>query len=388
MRVTLRVAALTLTALAAVSHLVLAADGSTGTSTRPPTSLKQVGDHWTPWEPPQPTAESYAIQRGDTLWDLAGKWLGDPHLWPQVWDQNRYILDSHWIYPGDPLAVPGRPNVVPPEGPTPTPTPTPTPSAEAQPPVAEPEAGTAAVASDDRGSGAVAPARPAMIQLADEHDLYCSGWVDSDHHPATLAIEAGELEKLYQATGDIVFLNQGRNQGIAAGAEYLVVRPDHKVFHPATKERLGTYIQRMGHLRVLCAQENTATAVLLGSCEGMHPGDELLPWKEMPSPMLASIPPVDGCMEASGLAQGWIVDGGADELITVAGGNVVNTDLGSTAGVRPGSVLTLFRDNGELPRLVLGQAVVLTVDGATSTVKVLQSSREVRIGDRAEVLQQ
>jgi hypothetical protein len=38
--------------------------------------------------------------------------------------------------------------------------------------------------------------------------------------------------------------------------------------------------------------------------------------------------------------------------------------------------------------VVLGQAVVLTVDGETSTVKILQSSREVRRGDRAEVLQQ
>jgi hypothetical protein len=375
----LKVGALTLTALAAVSQQALAADGVTETSTRPPKGLKQVGDHWTPWDPPQPTAESYVIQRGNTLWDLSGQWLGDPHLWPQVWDQNRYILDSHWIYPGDPLAVPGKPNVVPPDGP---------PTAEAQPPAGDQGGETVAVPSEDRGAGAVTPARPAMMQLADERDLYCSGWVESTHEPSTLTIEGGELEKREQATGDIVYLNQGRNQGIAPGAEYLVVRPDHKVVHPATKERLGTYMQRMAHVRVLCAQENNATAVVIGSCEGVHVGDELLPWKEMPSPMLASVPPVDRCMEPSGLAQGWIVDGGPDELISVAGGNVINTDLGSAAGVRPGSLLTIFRDNGDLPRLVLGQAVVLTVDGATSTVKVLHSSREVRRGDRAEVLQQ
>ena len=382
MRMTLRVAALTLTALAAVSQLVLAADGSAVASTRPPKSLKKVGDHWTPWEPPQPTADSYAIQPGDTLWDLSGKWLGDPHLWPQVWDQNRYILDSHWIYPGDPLAVPGKPNVVPPEG---------APSAEAQPPAGEGDTGaetTAAVAPDSREGGAVTAARPAMMQLADEHDLYCSGWVESDRQPSTLAIEAGESEKKENATGDIVFLNQGRNQGIAAGAEYLVVRADHKVLHPATKERLGTYMRRMGHVRVLCAQEDTATAVLVSSCEGMRAGDELLPWKEMPSPMLDNVPSVDRCMDPSGLAQGWIVDGGADKLMSVGGGSVVNTDLGSSAGVRPGSLLTLFRDNGHLPRKVLGQAVVLTVDGTTSTVKVLHSIHEVRIGDRAEVFQQ
>jgi hypothetical protein len=381
-----KVAALSLTAFAALTAQTFAAEGAAEKSTRPPKGLKQVGDHWTPWESPQPTADSYVIQTGDTLWDLAGKWLGDPHLWPQVWDQNRYILDSHWIYPGDPLAVPAKPQVVPPEGPAPTP------AAENTPPAAEPTTETAAAApssTESEGSAVgSAPVRPAMIQLADEHDLYCSGWVESSHHPSSLLIAGGELEKVEEATGDIIYLNQGRNQGIAAGAEYMVVRADHPVVHPATNEHLGTYMQRMAHVRVLCAQENTATAVVVNSCEGIRPGDELIPWTELASPSLANIPPVDRCMEPSGLAQGWIVDGGPDELVTVGGGNVISTDLGNASGIRPGSVLTLFRNNGDLPRLVLGQAVVLTVDGDTSTVKVLHSSREVRRGDRAEVMQQ
>ena len=86
-----------------------------------------MGDHWTAWDPPEVGPEAYIIQKGDTLWDLAGKWFGDPFLWPQVWDENRYILDSHWIYPGDPLVVPGQPTVVPDGGP---------PEVEDAPPVA------------------------------------------------------------------------------------------------------------------------------------------------------------------------------------------------------------------------------------------------------------
>lgn len=380
MKMTLRVTALGLTFLTAGSLWALAADGAASTSTRPPKNLKLVGDHWTPWEPPQATTDSYLIQKGDTLWDLSNKWLGDPHLWPQVWDQNRYVLDSHWIYPGDPLAVPAKPNVVPPEGP---------PTAEAQPPAGDTGGEVAAAPSGNEGASAPSgPVTPALITLADAHDLYCSGWVEEKREPSTLTIAGAELEKSLQATGDIVFLSQGRSQGIAAGAEYLVVRPDHKVVHPATNEKLGTYMQRMGHVRVICAQENTATAVVVGACESVQPGDELLPWKDLPSPTLERVPPVDGCMDPSGLAQGYVVDGGADELISVAGGNVVATDLGNEAGVQPGSLLTLFRDNGDLPRLILGQGVVLTVDGDTSTVKVLHSKREVRRGDRVEVLQQ
>jgi LysM domain len=387
MRMTSKVAMLSLSVVLAGSQLAFATEAPASASTHPPKNLKKVGDHWTPWEPPPATADSYVIQSGDTLWDLANKWLGDPHLWPQVWDQNRYVQDSHWIYPGDPLAVPGKPNVVPPEGPAP--------SVQAQPPAGgEQPAETAPAAAavfgqaEPAAPSATVSRTPALIRTADRHDLYCSGWVDADRHPSTLMIAGAEFDKVMQADGDVVYLNQGREQGIAAGAEYLVVRPDHPVVHPATNESMGIYMQRMGRVRVLCAQENNATAIVLSSCEGVRPGDELLPWTELPSPVLEHVPPVDRCHDPSGLAQGWVVDGGADELQWVGSGNVIATDLGSQAGVRPGSLLTLFRDNGDLPRVVLGQAVVLTVDGETSTVKILQSSREVRRGDRAEVLQQ
>ena len=52
---------------------------ATTNSTRPPTNLKKVGDHWTPWDPPVSPdgARVYLIEKGDTLWDLAQQ---DLHL--------------------------------------------------------------------------------------------------------------------------------------------------------------------------------------------------------------------------------------------------------------------------------------------------------------------
>ncbi|MCU0294125.1 MAG: LysM peptidoglycan-binding domain-containing protein, partial [Thermoanaerobaculaceae bacterium] len=74
----------------------------------PPRPLHKIGDHWTPYEPPTELpadAQIYIIQPGDTLWALAKQYLGDPYLWPQLWEKNTYIRDAHWIYPGDPLVV-------------------------------------------------------------------------------------------------------------------------------------------------------------------------------------------------------------------------------------------------------------------------------------------
>lgn len=350
------------------------------TPTRPPRPLQKVGDHWTPYDPPTSFPEGvevYIIRPGDTLWDLARRFLGDPYLWPQIWERNQYIRDAHWIYPGDPLVI--GPRVAQVEEPAPVP---PSEFAPAEPAPAVPPVAPPAVPLPDEDVWGQ------LVAVGAEDDVYCFAYLDDVGETPMGTMFSAELAEYQEAysTGDIVYLSVGAAEGIEAGQEFFLVMPGERLRHPGTRARMGQVMRYMGQARVLCAQEHTATAEIIASCDAIPLGTWIKPFEAIPIPMTVLTPPATRCDAPNDQAKGFIIYS-RDGMLTFGQDHTVMIDLGAVDQLLPGSLATIYRDDprGRTPRLILGELAVLTAGDHWATAKIIRSSLPMQVGDRIEV---
>jgi hypothetical protein len=339
-----------------------------------------IAPHWTknpdyPTSIPEGTAY-YIVVRGDTLWDISARFLKNAYLWPQIWNENKYIKDAHWIYPGDPIVLPKLAIVAEQAGQAPAPG---GPEGLGEGPI------PGMVEPGAEAGGAAAALGP----VTEEMSLQCAQYVVQDREDESLFVVGSEegSDKLSFGDRDLVYLNKGSNHGVKAGDLYTLQHVAYGVKHPTSGRKIGTKIETTGWVKVILVQENTACAVIEQACMDVHPGDYLKPFEKVNVPMVVRRAPEECCSTENGKTMRHVVDLAEDAAIGGTG-QFITIDAGTDDGVAPGNVFSVYRimyPSVPTPRNVVGEATIVSVRERTATAKITYARKEIMLGDQVQL---
>jgi len=268
--------------------------------------------------PGHPT--EYVVQRGDTLWDIAGRFLMHPWQWPEIWRANPQVRNPHLIYPGDRLVltwVDGRPvvSVMPGEvhlgGRNFKRSPTAREEANLEPIRAIPLEAIAPFLERHRVLDAAAAENAPYIVSSQDQQLV-----------------AGPGNRIY-ARGLADAVPGDRFVIVRTGTVYRSYVPGR----PDLGEPLGYEALYVGDALVTRAGD-PVTLQVTGGLREVLVGDRLLPQEKQEFPEFIPHPPP---AEIDGRVVGLI-----DAVSQVGQYQVVVVDHGSDAGLEPGNVMTVF----------------------------------------------
>ncbi len=195
--------------------------------------------------------DEYVVVKGDTLWDISGRFLERPWLWPEIWQVNPQIENPHLIYPGDVITltwVDGKPRLGVKRGRDVklSPTVRATPIDRAIPTIPIDAIQQFLDRTRMVGDDETLKSAPYVVAFADEH------------------ISGGAGDRVYA-------------RGIAATppGRYILVRPGKPYVHPVTEEVLGHEALYLGHADLERAGD-PATLKLTRSAREVVIGDRLV----------------------------------------------------------------------------------------------------------------
>jgi hypothetical protein len=314
--------------------------------------------------------ERYVVKKGDTLWDIASRFLKDPWLWPEVWHVNPEIRNPHLIYPGDVIAlyyVEGKP-VLTLEGAEAVPEPRPgmeTVKLEPKVRVEKLEKAITTIPKD-----AIAPFLAAP-RVVDEDTLDAAPYVISSYEG-----------HLISGPGTVIYIH-GLDD--SADPSYNVVRKGEAYIDPETEEVLGYEAQDLADARIVKVGSPSTGQITKARQEVIN-GDYLLPVDDKTLDL--NFFPRAPKQKVEG------------QIISVYKGvekigqyNMVVLNRGKRDGLKPGHVLEIYRaglevrdpktgDRVQLPEEYAGVLMVVRPYEKLSYALVMEAERALRIHDK------
>ena len=309
----------------------------------------------------------YTVQRGDTLWDITGRFYGNPYEWPRVWSYNPEITNPHWIYPLDRIRL-------------------------------RPGAEQAAPALPVASTGRTGRVPPGTVWLRDE------GYLDREALDEAGVVIGSPEEHMLLATYDEVYVRFEEGVRVQPGREYTIFRViDDEERNP---DERGDLVRIFGtvRLRSYDPERGVGRATITEALDPIERGYRIAPVprrfevvppvpnsRDVESEVVATLRPQQilgdyqivfvaaGSEEGVQLGNRWFVIREGDEWRRNLTADL--HDYGETVEDAP------ELDEDEFPPEVIAEGRVVAVRPHSSTVLITASTREVVVGDKVELRQ-
>ncbi|OZA30361.1 MAG: peptidoglycan-binding LysM-like protein [Hydrogenophilales bacterium 17-61-9] len=287
--------------------------------------------------------DKYVVVKGDTLWDISGRFLKDPWRWPQIWNLNRAeIKNPHWIYPGD-IVVLDRSGK------------------EPRLSLVKGNAGgmqTVKLSPGVRASDISNDAIPAIPINVIHPFLSQPRVVPQGAFDNAPFILGSNTDRVVLASGDDAFATGGK-PGVT---RWNVLRPGKALKDPENGEVLGYEVSYLGDARTLVEGAPQKIRVTRSTQE-ILPRDKLVEADNRTT--FEFIPHAPDTLISGRIisAYGGMTDSGRYQTVVI--------NRGSRDGLEPGHVLTVFRE---------GRAVTLTRDETDRMAWINKKSKDVPDG--------
>lgn len=340
----------------------------------------------------------YLVKKDDTLWALAGRFLDNPRLWREIWEQNPFIPNPDLIFPGDPLIIPGLtgpPKAVAEAPPVPEEwvTPPPAPGPEVELPLEEEpipteeelrlaEEEALRVAGVEEAGGAIRVPRHERTLIIPRGELECTGYVAEKKEIHTVGRIIRSVEELDDRVSfwNEVFVDLGGQQ-VQKGDRFKIIRETRKVIHPVTGSSVGIKVRTLGTLEIVDTRGRAPRARIVYSCEDIAPGDGLT----RVTPL--EVPPV-GMSRPTNLQRAGFIVASKSDADSLGQGDIVYVDVGQAEQIVPGDEFAIYQKTGRrtsLAQIERGELVVVRTTANAAAALVTRSDLRL-VGDERIVL--
>lgn len=304
--------------------------------------------------------ERYTVVKGDTLWDISGRFLNNPWYWPEIWHVNPQVKNPHLIYPGDRLAlvyIDGKPRVT------------------------KVASSDVVKLSPQIRSEAIDTPIPAIPLDAISSFLTDTRIVTPAELNGAPYVLEGEDGRIITGAGDRVYA-----RGDKPADKVGIFRRTKEFVDPESGEFLGLEARSIGAGNVTAENGDVLTLRLTKSNQEIRIGDRLL--TSVNRPIATSFVP--SAPEQNVEGQMIAVDGGVSQIGQF---DVVTINRGERDGLEPGNVMSVLKSGNMVRDPVTGETIELPSERAglmmifqayekMSYGLVLQATRPLSVGDK------